>query len=144
MQNTMPVQPMPMPLPFDEPKNLAIGISIGLLAASIGALYTVYARWGIAHGLSSPDLTALRFAVAGIAMLPWLLHAIIKRREALFGKWRIWLAVSLLAGTPFVPICGDERDGDVDRCLGAQRPSLQAQSSWHCRGLGGPGHRLRH
>ncbi len=85
----------------DETNRLVMGIFVGLLAASIGALYTVYARWGIVRGLSSPDLTALRFGVAGIATLPLLLHAIFKRRETLIEKWRIWLAVSLMAGTPF-------------------------------------------
>ena len=88
-------------LPEDEPNRLMMGIFVGLLAASIGALYTVYARWGIVRGLSSPDLTALRFGVAGIATFPLLLHAVFKRREILIDKWRVWLAVSLLAGTPF-------------------------------------------
>jgi drug/metabolite transporter (DMT)-like permease len=82
-------------------QGLATGIFVGLLAAGIGALYTVYARWGIAHGLSSPDLTALRFGVAGIATLPLFLYALAKRRSALTDKWRVWVAVALLAGTPF-------------------------------------------
>jgi len=99
MQNTMHNQSAR--LPEDEPNRLLMGIFVGLLAASIGAHYTVYARWGIGRGLSSPDLTALRFGVAGLATFPLLLHAFIKRRETLVGKWRVWLAVSLLAGTPF-------------------------------------------
>jgi drug/metabolite transporter (DMT)-like permease len=89
------------PSTFEQSKNLMIGIAVGILAASIGALYTVFARWGINHGLSSPDLTALRFGVAGIATLPVLMHALVHRRAVLIEKWRIWLAVSLLAGTPF-------------------------------------------
>ena len=88
-------------LPLDEPNRLLMGIFVGLLAASIGALYTVYARWGFVRGLSSPDLTALRFGVAGIATFPFLLNAVIKHRETLVDQWRVWLAVSLLAGTPF-------------------------------------------
>ena len=99
MQNTMHNQSAR--LPEDEPNRLLMGLFVGLLAASIGALYTVYARWGIGRGLSSPDLTALRFGVAGLATFPLLLHAFIKRRETLIDKWRVWLAVSLLAGTPF-------------------------------------------
>ena len=85
----------------DDTNSPTMGIFVGLLAASIGALYTVYARWGFVRGLSSPDLTALRFGVAGIATFPLLLHATFKRRETLIQKWRVWLAVSLLAGTPF-------------------------------------------
>ncbi len=97
MQNTMQVQTQSAGKA--DTKGLALGIAVGLVAASIGALYTVYARWGITRGLSSPDLTALRFGVAGIATLPLLLHAMAKRREILLQKWGICLAVSLLAGT---------------------------------------------
>ncbi|RPH44903.1 MAG: DMT family transporter, partial [Burkholderiales bacterium] len=74
---------------------------VGLLAASIGALYTVFARWGIAHGLQSTDLTVLRFGVAGVLTLPvlWLAW---RRDAAQFGtRWRAWLLIALLAGTPF-------------------------------------------
>jgi drug/metabolite transporter (DMT)-like permease len=81
--------------------RLAAGVAVGLLAASIGALYTVYARWGIAQGLQAPDLTALRFGVAGVLTLPLLWAA--WRRDAA-GLWRqrhLWLAVAALAGTPF-------------------------------------------
>lgn len=81
--------------------RLAAGIAVGLVAASIGALYTVFARWGITHGLASPDLTVLRFGVAGLITLPVLAFAWRRDRAGLLGHWRAWLAVSLLAGTPF-------------------------------------------
>jgi drug/metabolite transporter (DMT)-like permease len=77
------------------------GIAVGLAAASIGALYTVYARWGIAHGLTSPDLTVLRFGVAGIVMLPVFILACWRDVKQLTGSGWIWLQVALLAGTPF-------------------------------------------
>ena len=80
---------------------LAKGIAVGLLAASIGALYTVFARWGIAHGLTSPDLTVLRFGVAGLLMLPVLALACWRDLAQFTTRWRIWLLVALLAGTPF-------------------------------------------
>lgn len=83
------------------PKQLGLGILVGLFAASIGALYTVYARWGFIRGLSSPDLTSLRFGVAGIITLPVLLGALLKNQRAFHEKWRIWLVISFLAGTPF-------------------------------------------
>jgi drug/metabolite transporter (DMT)-like permease len=38
----------------DENPQLALGIAVGLLAASISALYTVVVRRGIAHGLHAP------------------------------------------------------------------------------------------
>jgi drug/metabolite transporter (DMT)-like permease len=84
-----------------EHTRLLAGVAVGLLAASIGALYTVFARWGIAHGLHSPDLTVLRFGVAGVLTLPVL--GLAWRRDAgqFTGRWRVWALVALLAGTPF-------------------------------------------
>lgn len=76
----------------EDSKRLAHGVAVGLLAAGIGALYTVYARWGIARGLESPDLTALRFGVAGLVTLPILVMAWRKDRQVLIGRWKLWLA----------------------------------------------------
>ncbi len=84
-----------------DPSQFAKGIAVGLLAASIGALYTVFARWGIAHGLSSPDLTVLRFGVAGVLMLPVMALACWRDTAQFTARWRVWLSVALLAGTPF-------------------------------------------
>ena len=81
--------------------QLTKGIAVGLVAASIGALYTVFARWGIAHGLSSPDLTVLRFGVAGLLTLPVLALALRRDSAQLTSQWRAWLLVACLAGTPF-------------------------------------------
>jgi hypothetical protein len=52
--------------------TLRRGIAVGLVAASIGALYTVFARWGVAQGLAAQDMTVLRFGVAGLLTLPVL------------------------------------------------------------------------
>jgi len=81
--------------------QLLRGVAVGLLAASIGALYTVFARWGVAHGLAAQDMTVLRFGVAGLIMLPVLALALWRDAATLLGRWRVWLAVSLLAGPPF-------------------------------------------
>jgi drug/metabolite transporter (DMT)-like permease len=81
--------------------RLVLGIAVGLLAASIGALYTVFARWGIAHGLQAPDLTVLRFGVAGLVTLPVLLWAWRADSAQFVQRWRLWGALALLAGTPF-------------------------------------------
>ena len=84
-----------------ERRQFAKGIAVGLIAASIGALYTVFARWGMAQGLSSPDLTVLRFGVAGILMLPVIVVACRRDVTQFTTRWRVWLLVALLAGTPF-------------------------------------------
>lgn len=83
------------------PRHLALGLAVGLLAASIGALYTVFARWGIAQGMSSPDLTVLRFGTAGLVTLPVLVWALWRDVDAMLARWRVWLLIAMLAGTPF-------------------------------------------
>jgi drug/metabolite transporter (DMT)-like permease len=85
----------------DDMSTLLRGLPVGLAAACIGALYVVFARWGIGHGASAMDLTALRFGIAGLILLPVLVWRARRRPEELTGQWRIWLAVSFLAGTPF-------------------------------------------
>jgi drug/metabolite transporter (DMT)-like permease len=92
---------LPLPLAPAQNPRLALGIAVGLLAASIGALYTVFARWGITHGLHAPDLTVLRFGVAGLVTLPVLLWAWRRDAAQFTQRWRLWAAVALLAGTPF-------------------------------------------
>ena len=94
------LNPPPL-LGMDDAARLAKGIAVGLTAASIGALYTVFARWGIAQGLQSTDLTALRFGVAGLLMLPVLALAWRRDPTQFTARWRVWLLVALLAGTPF-------------------------------------------
>jgi drug/metabolite transporter (DMT)-like permease len=92
---------MPGQTSHHERSLFAKGIAVGLVAASIGALYTVFARWGMAHGLSSPDLTVLRFGVAGILMLPVMVVACRRDVAQFTTRWRVWVLVALLAGTPF-------------------------------------------
>jgi len=77
------------------------GILIGLLAAGIGALYTVFARWGINRGLQTFDLTALRFGVAGLVTAPVLAMAWIRDQRQFTDRWKTWLGIALLAGVPF-------------------------------------------
>jgi drug/metabolite transporter (DMT)-like permease len=95
--------PMPAAAPTVTPESarLAAGAAVGLLAASIGALYTVYARWGLTRGLHAPDLNVLRYGVAGLVTSPLLVLAWRRGALQLATRWRLWLAVSLLAGTPF-------------------------------------------
>jgi drug/metabolite transporter (DMT)-like permease len=78
-----------------------LGILVGLCAASIGALYTVFVRYGIAHGMTPWDLTFLRFAVAGLLTLPLLGYALWKDWAAMRAQWPVWLGVAILAGPLF-------------------------------------------
>lgn len=82
----------PKPAAAEDHRKLMAGVAVGLLAAGIGALYTVFARWGIAHGLQSPDLTVLRFGVAGVLTLR-VLGLAWRRDSAQFSS-----AVDLRAG----------------------------------------------
>ena len=81
--------------------QLSRGLLVGLLAASIGALYTVFARWGIGHGMDSSDMTFLRFGVAGVVTLPVLGLALRRDAAGFIARWRSWLLVALLAGPLF-------------------------------------------
>jgi hypothetical protein len=46
---------LPYPTVSEESKRRAMGFVTGLLAASIGALCVVFARWGIQHGATTPS-----------------------------------------------------------------------------------------
>src|SRR3989442_394769 len=46
--------------------RMFLGLTMGLLAAAIGALYSVYATYGLARGLKPADMTFLRTGVAGL------------------------------------------------------------------------------
>ncbi len=101
MTIAQPIAGVPPIAPAEQTLQLARGLAIGLLAASIGALYVVFARWGIEHSAAPTDLTALRFGVAGLVLLPWLVQRVRRDPAVFLRNWRIWLAVSALAGTPF-------------------------------------------
>lgn len=89
-----------LPAAAPPSRQLIVGLLVGMVAASIGALYTVVARYGLQRGMAPADMTFLRFAVAGVAMLPVAL-ALPSRSPGFFRRWRLWLAVSVLAGPPF-------------------------------------------
>jgi drug/metabolite transporter (DMT)-like permease len=69
---------------------MLLGLTMGLLAAVIGALYSVYATYGLARDLKSADMTFLRTSVAGIVTLPVLVYYLRFEVEALTGQWRRW------------------------------------------------------
>jgi drug/metabolite transporter (DMT)-like permease len=86
---------------LSHPQLSRTGVLVGLAAASIGALYTVFARYGITQGLTPWDLTFLRFAVAGIITLPVLIWLLRTEFTHMRAHWQRWAAVAVLAGPPF-------------------------------------------
>ena len=74
------------PLRLVPDSSLMRGLLMGLLAASIGALYTVFARWGIAHAMDAADMTLLRFGVAGVVTLPVLRLALKRDARGLLAR----------------------------------------------------------
>lgn len=80
--------------------GLGRGYLLGCIAAVIWGGYLVTSRRGIAAGLSPADMAFLRYVIAGVVMLPFLLrHAPL--RLAGVG-WRKGLILACLAGPPFV------------------------------------------
>jgi drug/metabolite transporter (DMT)-like permease len=78
----------------------AAGLATGLTAAVIWGSYLAMARAGVSSGLAASDIAFIRYSVAGIIMLPWLLtHG--PRNLAGVG-WGRALVLALLAGPLFV------------------------------------------
>lgn len=46
------------------------GIACGVAMAVLGGIYTVYARYGVLHGFTPFDLTAIRYGVAALVLAP--------------------------------------------------------------------------
>lgn len=76
-----------------------LGVMFGLAAALMWASYLSFARAGISTGLQPQDFVLLRFGVAGLVMLPWLLR---NRSELSELGWRKSATIALLAGPLFV------------------------------------------
>ncbi len=76
------------------------GILYGLGAVLIWGSYLALARLGVSTGLKAPDFAFMRFATAGLIMLPWLLS---HRPSTLAGVgWKRGLALTLFAGPLFI------------------------------------------
>lgn len=79
--------------------RLLAGIGFGLLAAASWAGYTVSSRVGVTAGYTAADLTFLRFFVAGIVLLPFVLR---RGFRGLAGiGWRRGVVLALGAGPLF-------------------------------------------
>jgi len=65
-----------MPQPAAAASRLsaeAKGILLGLTAAAIWGSYLAMAKAGVSAGLSPSDIAVIRYGVAGLIMLPWLI-----------------------------------------------------------------------
>lgn len=89
---TLPAAPLLGPV--------AQGMLLGGTATLIWGAYLALARAGVSAGLTGGDIAAIRFAVAGAALLPWLL----RNSPARLGGvgCRRGLVLTLLAGPPFI------------------------------------------
>ena len=76
------------------------GFASGLFAALIWGSYMAISNHGIAAGLLPSDLAFIRYAVAGLLLLPWLIRHAPLRLGGI--GWRKGLTLSLLAGPLFV------------------------------------------
>lgn len=79
---------------------VVIGTLAGLSAVGIWATYIAFAKAGVDTGLKPQDFVFLRFSVAGLIMLPWLMRSGISDLGGL--GWRRGGALALLAGPLFI------------------------------------------
>jgi len=94
---TIPVSGLPL-----LRRNTHYGIAFGAIASFIWGAFLAVSRHGVAAGLHASDLAFIRYAVAGVLLLPWVLtHS----PHVLAGiGWRRGIVLSLLAGPLFVLI----------------------------------------
>jgi drug/metabolite transporter (DMT)-like permease len=78
------------------------GIALGLGAALIWGSYLAMARAGVSAGLHASDVAFLRYATAGLILLPWFLRA--GAANAAGVGWGRAAFLALLVGPPFILI----------------------------------------
>lgn len=97
---TLTAEPSQVATLFARPE--VQGLVLGLLAASIWGAYLALARAGVSAGLQATDIAAIRFGVAGLIMLPWLLmHRVTTMKD--IGMMKAG-ALVLLVGPLFILI----------------------------------------
>ncbi len=84
-------------------RNTLLGLAWGLFAISIWVSWMLATRWGVRSSLSFWDLTALRFASAGLILLPVALHRGLDPRRIAPGRsgWLLWAAMIAGAGVVY-------------------------------------------
>ena len=82
------------------PDPVRSGLAWGGAAVAIWGVYLAVARAGVAHGAAPSDLAFLRYAVAGVATLPWFARFAPAQIRRL--GWARIATLAVLAGPPFV------------------------------------------
>ena len=82
-------------------RKLIVGLATGLLTAVLWGSWAVISRVGLTDGLNFHDVTALRFGVAGLILLPVLLRRGVDRTGIAGVRWPIALALCIGAGVPY-------------------------------------------
>jgi drug/metabolite transporter (DMT)-like permease len=85
--------------PRERRRRYALGIFFGVLMSAIAAVYTATARYGVLHGLTPYDLTAMRFGVAALLLGPVFAGMGFARLGDL--GWRRALILTACAGPAF-------------------------------------------
>lgn len=80
----------------------ASGVVLGLIAASIWGSYLAMAKAGVSAGLAASDIAFIRYGVAGLIMLPWLMAHGFMRCGGV--GWLRAVPLALLVGPLFVLI----------------------------------------
>lgn len=88
--------------PSPAPRQRRVGILFGLTAAVIWGGFLTVSGHGIAVGLSATDLAFIRYTVAGVLLLPWLMLR--SRRTLAQVGWRRVLALVALVGPLFIVV----------------------------------------
>ncbi len=84
---------------MSEKLLISQGITMGILAVLIWGIWPVISRLGVQQTLTAYDVAAIRFAVAGLIFLPWIL------KSRLGGlNWKQALILTCGAGAPYVLI----------------------------------------
>ena len=90
----------PVPVPPDvSGKTLWMGIAYGLAAVTIWGAWPVASRFGVGQTLTAPDITFLRFLVAGLMLSP----LVIRRGHGGLG-WGKAIVLAIGAGAPYTII----------------------------------------
>lgn len=78
------------------------GIALGFVAAAIWGAYLAMAKAGVSAGLAASDIAFLRYGVAGLIMLPWLLAKGLRTCGGV--GWPRAILLALLVGPLFILI----------------------------------------
>lgn len=81
--------------------NYLIGAAWGLFAISIWVGWILLTRYGVTTTLSAYDIVALRFACAGLLLLPIVIQRGFAIRQV---RWLKWCVICFCAGVPYVLI----------------------------------------